>query len=274
MENLLDQNIPTEVADFLIKEMEKYKKAVDVKYRKKVNELDNLLKENAQRVFEFSDRLIEESEARIREEYSAKLAARLEEKNSKIEELEEEIVSWKDELAERVNLFLTNAKEDVRTIVEEEFRVDAEELKSKHILEQIKDLVVTDQSKIVPIEEGKIERLEADIEALKERVAQKTKVNERLKAELHVAQLLESVPEADRDFYSEHLTGADTVYEVDERFERVKNAVRKTRSERLEEEYDHFSSRGNLNEVEDVEDYVRLDKDKIVTDRMKELSGR
>lgn len=276
MENLLDQSIPEELGDFLFKKMDEYKAQVNANYRKRVEALEESFEDATQRLFAFSDNLIEEKSEEQRKEFSAKLAARLEEKNAKIEELEDEVESWKDELAERVNTFLSNAKEDARCVVEEEFRVDADELKSQHVLEQVRDLVSSDQSRIVSVEEGKVERLENDIEALKERVAQKTKVNENLKAELHVVKLLENVPDADYEFFAEQLSDVQTISEADEKFERINGAVRRSRSERLEEEFEDFSSKGELYESDDQEyDRITLDESgstSFISDRMKQLA--
>jgi hypothetical protein len=277
MENLLEQSIPAELGEFILGKLDEYKAKVDATYRAKVEALEESYEQSAEKLFAFADKLIEDSQEETRKEYSAVLASRLEEKNEKIESLEEEVEDWKEELSEKVSAFLTNAKDEVRCIVEEEMRVDSEELKAQHLLEQIRAIVGEEQARIVSVEEGKVERLEADIESLKERVTQKTRVNESLKTQLHVQQLVESVPEADKEFYLDQLDGAGSINEADERFDRIKGAVRRSRTERLEEEFESFTARGELYESEDLDDIVleeRTEHHGVITPQMIKLANK
>lgn len=277
-EKLLEMQIDEAVAEFILKQVDAYTQQVSEHAETQVAAAKAKFEAKAEKLFAFADKQIDEAKTAIREEYSAKLVSKLEEKNARIADLEEEVDNFKEQLTERVNTFLKNSKEEVRTLIEEEQRVDADEFKAQHIIEQIRDMVGA-STQIVQLkeeDEGKVARLEQDIQALKERVAQKNQVNKYLKAQIKKAELLESVPSADRDFYAERLEGVETVEEADERFTKIKKALDKYRVQQIEEELAQTSSKGYVAEEAeepDFEDVPSLEEASWLPDRMKTLAG-
>jgi hypothetical protein len=246
---LLDQDVDQAVADFILKKVDEFKAQVDQRAEAKVNEAKEKFQAKADKLFAHADKVIEEGRKEAREEFSAKLMAKLDEKNQRIADLEQEVEDFKETLAERVNTFLTNSKDEIRTVMEEESRVDADEFKAQHKLEQIAAVIGIDTTpKVDSVDEAKAAKTEEEISILKERVAQKNQVNKYLKAQVRRFELVESVPSADRDFYLERLEGVETVEEADTRFEKIKVALDKARVQQIEEELGTATSKGTVSE--------------------------
>ncbi len=147
------------------------------------------------------------------------------------------------------------------------------------MLEAIKDLLSNDDTttpEIEDIDEGKVSRLEQDVEALKERVTTKNQVNKYLKAKIRTFKLVESVPSADREFFLEQMDGAETVNEADARFDKIKAGVKKARVQKLEEDLEESESRGTIYEEETEENTIVLEnstEDGFISGRMEHLAG-
>lgn len=273
MKVLLDEKVDSALVDALLTKIDEYKAKVDQSYQDKLTQLKESFDVSTEKLFAYADNLIDEAKQETKKEYSAILASKLDDKNSKIEELQEEIESYKEELSEKVDTFLNNSREDIRTIVEEEIKTDSETLKAQHLIEQVRDLVGSETTKIVSVEEGKVDMLERDIAALKERVDQKTKLTESLKAELRKRELLESVPEADREFFVKSLEGTSTINEVEEGYRKTKAAVRHARADSLLEEYEEFDSKGiDVLDESDIFEEELPRGNSFISDRMLRLA--
>jgi hypothetical protein len=275
---LLDQDVDQAVADFILKKVDEFKAQVDQRAEAKVNEAKEKFQAKADKLFAHADKVIEEGRKEAREEFSAKLMAKLDEKNQRIADLEQEVEDFKETLAERVNTFLTNSKDEIRTVMEEESRVDADEFKAQHKLEQIAAVIGIDTTpKVDSVDEAKAAKTEEEISILKERVAQKNQVNKYLKAQVRRFELVESVPSADRDFYLERLEGVETVEEADTRFEKIKVALDKARVQQIEEELGTATSKGTVSEetvdYEEIPTLEEAESQDWTPNRWKSLAG-
>ena len=260
---LLNQNIDEAVAEAILSKLVEFKTQIAKNYQAKLEEAKVGL-------FKHVEAIVEERENEIKEEYSARVLAKLKEKNEIIAEMEESIEQKKEELAEKVNQFLSNSKNEIRSLVEEEIRVDSDTLKANRVVEEIRALVgnqpvVTTTN----VDENKITRLAEDVEVLKERIGRKDSAITKLKAQLKVYEMVEGVPGSDRDFYLAQLKDVDSINEAEATFNKIKKAVKSSRY--IVEEAPR--SKGRIQE-EVVDHSPRTGKDsKEVNAFMRKLAG-
>lgn len=236
--NILDKNIDEAVATYILKKIDEYKK-----------ELDSRHQADKGKLIEHADSLVEGREVEIREEYSSRSISKLQEKNEQIEQLEAQFESYKESLSEKVHTFLTNSKEEVRSLVEEEIRTDSEHLKAERQIDEIRAMVGNVQiSQIDSVDEGKVARLSEDVEVLKERLEAKSQSVDKLKARLKTHELIESVPGADKEFYQSQMGNVQSVSEAEDTFARLKKATRAARVQMIDEDTVSVQSVGRTDE--------------------------
>lgn len=250
--NILDTQIDDKVAELILGKLTEAKKQIAESYEGK----------------------IKSREQEIKEEYSARVLVKLKEKNEHIANLEESLENTKEQLAERVSAFLANSKEDVRALVEEEIRVDSDTLKAQRTLDEIRNLVGNNPVSIPAVDDGKAQRLAEDVQVLKERLESKNAAIGKLKAQLRVHQLVESVPAGDREFYLSQMKGASSITEADETFKRIKSSVRSARVRAFEQEVRGAETRGIVTEsATDHRPRVPRENSESVEQRLKSLAG-
>jgi hypothetical protein len=265
-EKILDQEIDESVVEGILAKLEEYKAQLDTR-------LVNVYENKKAKLFKGIDKIVEEREEEIKEEYSARVISKLKEKNRHIVQLQEELEDFKDVLAEKVNTFLANSKSEVRALVEEEVRHDASTLKAQHIVEDIRSLVGNGViSKISEVDETKVLRLAEDVEVLKERVKSKEESNQKLKAKLKVFELVESAPTTDREFYLSQMSDVSNVNEAVEKFGKIKQAIKASRNQLFEDQR-HVEPRGVI--AEDTTDRSPRVNSGFASslNRMKHLAG-
>jgi hypothetical protein len=273
---LLNTEIDDTMADFLVKKIEEHKSELESIYKKKAEKVNESFKAKMGTLFEHVDVIVAEKEKELKEEFSATLAAKIQEKNAKIEDLEEAVETFKEQMTERVNDFLTNSRDEIKSVVEEEMRLDADELKAQGVIESIRDLVGAKTKPVVEsADEVKVARYEEDIKTLKERVDEQRSTIKTLRTQKHVKSLLESVPEADRDFFATQLQEVSGIKEADEKFNTLKKAVRESKVQLLEEQLEGSESRGSSEIEEDTDKAVLESNNKPADalDRIKYLAG-
>ena len=272
--DILDQNIDESVADFILKKLEDYKGQLDTQLDESNQSLTASFDSKKEKLLEHVEGVISEREDEIREEYSARAIAKIQEKNEQLQDLEEKFDSYKESLSEKVHTFLSNSKTEVRSLVEEEIRMDSEHLKAERTVDEIKALVGnTTITTVDAVDEGKVARLSEDVEVLKERLESKTAVADKFKAKLKAFELCESVPTGDREFYLSQLGQVGTVNEAEETFAKLKRAARAARLE-LVEEAASVEPAGRIDEDDtDHSPRVLVNEDSESTNRMKQLAG-
>lgn len=224
-DELLNTEIPDDVAQAIVGKVKSYKEKLDLEFASKSKEATEAAETEA------AEALAAATEE-LREEFSARLISKLKEKNDHIARLEESVKRHKEQLVEKVNSFLTNSKGELRSIVEEEIRVDSETLKATRLINDIRALVgnAPVQVPVSNIDESKYNTLMEETKVLKERLELKNAANNKLKVQLKVYQLLESVPSADYEFYASQMQGVQTLVEAEEKFSRLKKAVKTSKA--------------------------------------------
>lgn len=272
---MLDQTIPDAVADAIVAKIVESKAALEGRAKSLVESEQKKYKKAETKLFKKVNKLVDVASQEIKEEYSARLLTKLKEKNEQIRSLEEEKARFKEELTERVHSFLVNSKSEVRQIVEEEVRMDSETLKAQRIVDEVRSLIGNQPtSPVGEVDESKVSRLAEDAKVLKERLDSKTNSINRLKAQLKVRDLVESVPSSDREFYLSQLTKVQSVTEAEESFAKVKKVVKQSRSEKNKADVRTASGKGVITEERtDTRPRTSQDKSSDQADRMKHLAG-
>lgn len=274
--DFLDQTIDEGTADFILAKLDEAIAETKQQAAKAVRGVNEGFKAKQERLFAYADKLVEEAEQKVKEEYSARLIAKLQEKNEYIEQLEEAQETFKEQLTERVQAFLANSKQETRQLVEEELRLDSDTLKAQRTLDEIKAIVgATPAYTVESVDEGKIARLEEDVAVLKERLKGRDEAIKRLKAKVKVDEMLDGVPAADRDFYKSQLKGVESIEEAEATFSRIKKAVRQSRVQMIEEELEEPVTRGRIVE-DDGETSLSIPRDdgrNMLDARMRQLAG-
>lgn len=274
--DFLDQTIDEGTADFILAKLDEAIAETKQQAAKAVRGVNEGFKAKQERLFAYADKLVEEAEQKVKEEYSARLITKLQEKNEYIEQLEEAQETFKEQLTERVQAFLANSKQETRQLVEEELRLDSDTLKAQRTLDEIKAIVgATPAYTVESVDEGKIARLEEDVAVLKERLKGRDEAIKRLKAKVKVDEMLDGVPAADRDFYKSQLKGVESIEEAEATFSRIKKAVRQSRVQMIEEELEEPVTRGRIVE-DDGETSLSIPRDdgrNMLDARMRQLAG-
>lgn len=224
-DELLDTEIPDDVAQAIVGKVKSYKEKLDLDFASKT-------KKAAEDAETEAAEALSAATEELREEFSARLISKLKEKNDHIARLEESVKRHKEQLVEKVNSFLSNSKGELRSIVEEEVRVDSETLKATRLINDIRALVGNAPVQVPTsnIDESKYNTLMEEVKVLKERLELKSAANNKLKVQLKVHQLLESVPSSDYEFYASQMQGVQTLVEAEEKFSRLKKAVRSSKA--------------------------------------------
>jgi len=276
MDNILDKQIDESVADYVLTKVEKHIDELNSQYAATERNLSRAYEAKQNKLFATVDKIVAEEVDAIKEEYSARYLTKIEELNSQIAEKEEEKELFKSQLSERVNTFLSNSKDEVRTVVEEEMRLDSEVLKANHLLDEMRSMLGvsnTPSAAISSVDETKVIRLGEDIEVLRERLESKSTSVRKLRAQLKVYELCESVPSTDREFFVSQLSESETVDEAEEKFGKIKSVIRKRRTQLLEDELSDTDGRGSLDEEEWDVRPQNQPKVNHAINRMKNLAG-
>ena len=276
MDNILDKQIDESVADYVLTKVEKHIDELNSQYAATERNLSRAYEAKQNKLFATVDKIVAEEVDAIKEEYSARYLTKIEELNSQIAEKEEEKELFKSQLSERVNTFLSNSKDEVRTVVEEEMRLDSEVLKANHLLDEMRSMLGvsnTPSAAISSVDETKVIRLGEDIEVLRERLESKSTSVRKLRAQFKVYELCESVPSTDREFFVSQLSESETVDEAEEKFGKIKSVIRKRRTQLLEDELSDTDGRGSLDEEEWDVRPQNQPKVNHAINRMKNLAG-
>jgi hypothetical protein len=272
--NILDQTIPDAVAEAILAKVVEAKAQLEGQVKSVVESEKAKYGKAQKKLFKQVDKLVESATAEVKEEYSARMLTKLKEKNEQIRQLEEEKGRFKEELTERVHTFLSNSKEEVRTLVEEEVRLDGETMKAQRLVDEVRALIGGQTvSPASAVDESKVSRLEEDVKVLKERLDSKTTAITKLKVQLKVRDLVESVPSADRDFYVSQLAKVQSVTEAEETFGRIKKVVKQSRDNKFKASASTENGKGQITE-EKIDTRPVTSRDNTgVADRMKTLAG-
>jgi len=248
---LLESEIDDKLAKALIEKFVDYKREIDASAQEK------------------AEAAVEEA----KEQYSKKLVDAISEKTEQLSGLESEVEDLKKSLSEKVTTFLTNSKTEMRDIIAEDMSLDPEFAKAPRILHEVARLVTpfiedTTLERESRIKDDKLSALAEEIEQLKGRLARKDESIEHQKAKVRAYELLEDLPDSDKDYFQKKLFECTSATEVDDKFMVLKEKVKSDKDSYIEEEV-FTQSKGEIIE-EDVQDKAPVDSQ---VERMRKLSG-
>ena len=213
--DILKKTISEDVDNAVLEQIAVLRERLEGEYANLLNEALDGIERQRQEMDKRYRRKLKALRSRIEEEYEREYERRIAQTEAAIERKIRQ-------LGEKVDTFLRNSREEIYRLVTEEVIRNAGNHPALK-LQRIKALLEGVET-ASPTDNARLAQLESDVERLKERVEAKDRAIQKLKAKLRVYEILEEVPEPDREYY-EVLFEEETPEDVEREYRRVRRLV-------------------------------------------------